>query len=192
VISLAHVLETLGAELAPSLERLNVAASIVDASGRIRWQNAASVALVGERNGSHFTSVLAPENVRDGHTAFTRQIIGTEESIDKDLVLVDKSGRRTAVVAIGVPLQNGDRVVGVFGIARPVSVTQPPVARPHLTPRQHETLRLLASGCSTEAIAAELGIAVNTTRGHIRRLLSALDAHSRLEAVVRGRELGLI
>jgi two-component system nitrate/nitrite response regulator NarL len=61
-----------------------------------------------------------------------------------------------------------------------------------LTPRQAEVLRLLGEGLSTEAIAARLGIAVETSRNHIRAVLRGLNVHSRLEAVVAGRERGLL
>jgi DNA-binding CsgD family transcriptional regulator len=45
-------------------------------------------------------------------------------------------------------------------------------------------LELLSQGLSTAEIAARLGIAPETTRNHIRMLLSELGVHSRLEAVV--------
>ncbi len=61
-----------------------------------------------------------------------------------------------------------------------------------LTPRQNETLHLLAAGLTTEQIAERLGVSRETARNYIRRLLRALGVHSRLEAVVRGREDGLI
>jgi len=61
-----------------------------------------------------------------------------------------------------------------------------------LTPRQTEVLRLLGEGLSTEAIACRLGIAVETARNHIRAVLRGLNVHSRLEAVVAGRERGLL
>jgi len=63
---------------------------------------------------------------------------------------------------------------------------------PELTPRQAEVLRLLGEGLSTEAIASRLGIAVETARNHIRAVLRGLGVHSRLEAVVAGRERGLL
>jgi DNA-binding NarL/FixJ family response regulator len=61
-----------------------------------------------------------------------------------------------------------------------------------LTPRQAEVLRLLGEGLTTEAIAVRLGIAVETLRNHIRAVLRGLNVHSRLEAVVVGRERGLL
>ena len=37
-----------------------------------------------------------------------------------------------------------------------------------------------------------LGISVNTARGYVQQVLEKLGAHSRLEAVVRANELGLL
>ena len=44
-------------------------------------------------------------------------------------------------------------------------------------------LRLLQSGRSTQQIAQELHLSTETVRNHVRRLLSALGVHTRLEAV---------
>jgi two-component system, NarL family, response regulator DevR len=61
-----------------------------------------------------------------------------------------------------------------------------------LTPREKEVLRLMAEGSPSRAIAAELGISYTTVRTHIRSLGSKLAVHSKLEAIVKARELGLI
>jgi len=61
-----------------------------------------------------------------------------------------------------------------------------------LTPREKEVLRLMAEGHPSRSIAAELGISYTTVRTHIRGLGSKLAVHSKLEAVVKARELGLI
>jgi DNA-binding NarL/FixJ family response regulator len=53
----------------------------------------------------------------------------------------------------------------------------------HLTPRQAEVLELLERGRSTSQIAEELQLSTETVRNHIRHLLRAVGAHSRLEAV---------
>ena len=186
------MLEALGADLEGALERLNLPAYLVDDSGRIRWQNGAAVGLIGEKRGSHFASVLAPEYAHEAQRAFSRKLLGSEGSVDREWVVLGPNGSRTRIVTSGVPLAGNGRIVGVFGVARIVAADERLPPRPHLTPRQFETLRLLAEGLSTAQIATRLGIAPETTRGHIRRLLSALDAHSRLEAVARGRELGFI
>jgi len=61
-----------------------------------------------------------------------------------------------------------------------------------LTPREKEVLRLMAEGHPSRSIAAELGISYTTVRTHIRGLGSKLAVHSKLEAIVKARELGLI
>ena len=61
-----------------------------------------------------------------------------------------------------------------------------------LTPREREVLRLMAEGLPSRQIAAEMGISYTTVRTHIRSLGSKLAVHSKLEAIVKARELGLI
>ena len=61
-----------------------------------------------------------------------------------------------------------------------------------LTPREKEVLRLMAEGTSSRDIGARLGISYATVRTHIRSLGSKLGVHSKLEAIVKARELALI
>lgn len=61
-----------------------------------------------------------------------------------------------------------------------------------LTPRERDVLRLLAEGCDSKGIAGRLGLSVHTARDHVQSVLEKLDAHSRIEAVVRAGELGLV
>jgi DNA-binding NarL/FixJ family response regulator len=61
-----------------------------------------------------------------------------------------------------------------------------------LTTREKEVLRLVADGLSSRSVAAKLGISYTTVRTHIRSLGSKLGVHSKLEAIVKARELGLV
>jgi two-component system response regulator DevR len=61
-----------------------------------------------------------------------------------------------------------------------------------LTPREKEVLRLMAEGTSSRDIAQKLGISYTTVRTHIRSLGSKLGVHSKLEAIVKARELALV
>jgi DNA-binding NarL/FixJ family response regulator len=63
---------------------------------------------------------------------------------------------------------------------------------PVLTQRQAEVLTLLAEGHANKEIRHRLGIAERTVRAHLTELFQILGAHSRMQAVIRGRELGLI
>jgi DNA-binding NarL/FixJ family response regulator len=61
-----------------------------------------------------------------------------------------------------------------------------------LTPRQLDILQRIAAGRSTDAIARECWLTRTTVRNHVAAILRRLDAHSRVEAVARARELGII
>jgi DNA-binding NarL/FixJ family response regulator len=61
-----------------------------------------------------------------------------------------------------------------------------------LTPREKEVLAFMGAGLSSRAVAAKMGISYTTVRTHIRSLGSKLGVHSKLEAIVKARELGLI
>lgn len=61
-----------------------------------------------------------------------------------------------------------------------------------LTPREREVLRLMADALELPAIAERLGISVHTTRGYIQNILEKLQAHSKLQAVIKASELGLL
>ena len=61
-----------------------------------------------------------------------------------------------------------------------------------LTGREYEVLQLLSTGASTETICARLGIAITTTRAHVRSILAKLGVHDRLAAVTFGVRAGLL
>jgi len=60
-----------------------------------------------------------------------------------------------------------------------------------LTQREAEVLDLLADMYSTDEIAGELFLSVNTVKTHIKGVFRKLDVNRRNAAVRRGRELGL-
>ncbi|MDX6503896.1 MAG: hypothetical protein QOE29_1021, partial [Gaiellaceae bacterium] len=112
---------------------------------------------------------------------------------DYSAVFLSPSGERIPLEIHAVAIEDGERAVGVFGIAA-VDETgpAPPPLRRDLTPRQYEVLRALGRGCSTQQIADALTLSRETVRNHIRGLFRALQVHSRLEAVAQGRDRGLI
>lgn len=61
-----------------------------------------------------------------------------------------------------------------------------------LTAREQETLLLLAAGASTEEVSERLGVARNTVRNHVQRILAKLGARSKLEAVAIARREGML
>jgi PAS domain S-box-containing protein len=165
------------------LEHVNVPSYVIEANGVIRWINQAARAMVGDVRGRQFTSVVAPEETRRARELFARKVVGAVEVTDAAVVLVSADGTRVMAEVSSVPLRDGEHVVGVFG--QVTNIVEEPHEHPDLplTPRQAEVLRLLERGRSTREIAKELHLSTETVRNHIRDVLRAVGAHSRLEAV---------
>lgn len=182
-----EMLKAMGADLEGTLEHVNVPSYVIDRAGVIRWMNRAARERAGDQVGRQFTSVVAPEDTRRARELFARKILGNTEVTDAPVAVVGADGERVAVEISSVPLRQGEHVVGVFGQVS--NVLEEPHAHPelHLTPRQEEVLKLLERGRSTVQIAEELHVSRETVRNHVRHLLHALGASSRLEAVAVAR-----
>ena len=61
-----------------------------------------------------------------------------------------------------------------------------------LSPRELEVLGLIAQGLSNQEIGKRLFLALDTVKGHNRRIFEKLQVQRRTEAVARARKLGLI
>ncbi|MFD3165203.1 LuxR C-terminal-related transcriptional regulator [Herpetosiphon sp. NSE202] len=61
-----------------------------------------------------------------------------------------------------------------------------------LSQREREVLQLIAQGYSNQAICQQLHLALDTVKGHNRRIFEKLQVQRRTEAVARARELGLL
>jgi DNA-binding CsgD family transcriptional regulator len=183
----------LGGDIDAALAEIRVPAFILAADGVIRWQNARATELIGDGRGRHFSSFVAPETVHQAKTEFAKQVIGGARTSEQQVVLRSSDGTRSSVEVHAVSLDDGRRVVGVFGVMDVDTVyPSPPPLRETLTPRQHQVLVELARGASTEQIAASLGVARETARNHVRGLLRSLRVHSRIEAVAEARRRGLL
>ena len=176
---------------------MDLPAYVIDRKGTLRWANKEVSHLIGDRVGQSFFSFVSADTRRCVKAQFLRKV-GRGEATVYTLTIVSAAGRPTQIRVHSAPLRQIDReIVGVLGLALPQSVGRGGrparhLAEVQLTPRQTEVLRLLGEGRSTDAIANHLGVAVETARNHIRAVLRGLGVHSRLEAVVEGRERGLL
>jgi LuxR family maltose regulon positive regulatory protein len=102
--------------------------------------------------------------------------------------LVSESGARSILPGYTAKL------LAAFGRQPPVSRSDripQPLVEP-LSPRELEVLRLMAQGLSNQEIGERLFLALDTVKGHNRRIFDKLQVQRRTEAVARARELGLV
>jgi two-component system, NarL family, response regulator LiaR len=92
-------------------------------------------------------------------------------SKDKEVVVIQE---------VRVP-ENGSFVLAVDKLAE-LGITQ----------REHEILGLIAEGLSNREIGERLFVSENTVKTHSSRLFGKLGVNRRVQAVLKGRELGLI
>jgi DNA-binding CsgD family transcriptional regulator len=171
-----------------------VPAYIVDLDRRVRWQNEAAIELFGDLRGRLDGSVgLDAEDLSKGREAFAQKLNGARHT-DLVVTLTRVNGTRMRVAISSVPLKDSDgEMIGSFGLMQVLERAGTwSERRPSLSPRERETLGLLAAGYSTAQMAQEMGIAKETVRNHVKRVLRAIGASSRVEAVAKARQIGLI
>ncbi|MFF4537289.1 response regulator [Streptomyces aureus] len=110
-------------------------------------------------------------------------------ALDDILAAIRVVAAGDALIAPGVTR----RLIADFVERRP---TEAPAhcARPveGITEREREVLTLVGRGRSNAEIAEELFITVGTTKSHVSRLLTKLDARDRVQLVITAYETGLV
>jgi LuxR family maltose regulon positive regulatory protein len=102
-----------------------------------------------------------------------------------------------AAAARGMSPQHTGKLLAALGREGPAGTTaaRPSPAQPLVEPlsaRELEVLQLIAQGLSNREIGERLFIALNTVKGHNRRIFAKLQVQRRTEAVARARALGLL
>ncbi|SDC22420.1 regulatory protein, luxR family [Geodermatophilus telluris] len=113
------------------------------------------------------------EEVRAVHADLRLAAQATEDAALRDRLLA----ACTRLAALG-----GSREESGPGPAVPV----------HLSGREVDVLTQVALGCSNREAAARLSLRPETVKSYLGSAMTKLDAHTRLEAVVRARRLGLL
>jgi LuxR family maltose regulon positive regulatory protein len=90
-----------------------------------------------------------------------------------------------------------DKLLAAFEAEKQKSEDKPDLtpAQPLIDPlsqRELEILQLLAKGLSNREIGERLFLALDTVKGHNRKIFDKLQVQSRTEAVARARELGML
>jgi PAS domain S-box-containing protein len=178
-------------ELTGTLRNVKVPSFVAGSDGTITWLNDAAERTFGDLRGRPFTTVVAPEHAGIVRRQLQRKLRG-EPVTDYEVDVFTADGRRRRAEISSVPIENGDDCHAVFGVVLPGEPRDRPPRAPRLTPRQEQVLQLLGEGASTEQIAAMLDVRRETVRNHVRHVLRALGAHSRLEAVAFAHRQGLL
>ena len=58
--------------------------------------------------------------------------------------------------------------------------------------REEEVLQLIADGCSTPEVAAQLYISQKTVKNHLASIYQKLDARDRTQAVLQAVRMGIV
>jgi PAS domain S-box-containing protein len=179
------------ADLLQALAAVQFPVGLIDRERRVRWQNPASIALVGDVRGKLDSSVVAPEDLEAARVQFARKLMGALHTEHK-VTVVRADGTRACLETSSVPIRADGDVVGVLAMARVVERLVPNDSAVVLTPRERQTLLLLAAGSSTRQMSDVMGIKPNTVRNHVKSLCGRLGARSRLEAVAKARLDGIL
>jgi DNA-binding CsgD family transcriptional regulator len=106
----------------------------------------------------------------------------------EDRALADRVAALLANVA-GIRIV-GDEAAAELVLSIPGAESEA-LAQP-LTGREREVVSLLAEGLSNKEIAIRLGIAPDTAKFHVARVIDKLDATGRTDAVAHAVRLGVI
>ena len=153
------------------IERLRPTVAIID----LRLPGLSGLeAVLRVRQRAPETRLLVYTGVGDNDLVYQSLSAGALGVIQKDASLLELL-RAIDIVAAGKPYIDGRLASFMLEGSRSAS--------PQLTARELDVLRLLAEGNSNEAIAAELHIAPDTVRAHLRKAMRKLGSRTRTEAV---------
>jgi PAS domain S-box-containing protein len=181
------------------LDGLGVVVFVANPEGRLTAVRGAVTSRFGYRPeellGKSMGVLASPESAEFFEEKLRRQLSRTAAPSVYQITMLTKTRSRVRVHVRTALLREEGKTTGIAAILHPILESES--ARPHrswltLTPRQHEILIMLAEGLSTDEIASGLTIQRDTVRNHIRSLLRALGSHSRLEAVAKARQAGLL
>lgn len=97
------------------------------------------------------------------------------------------------IVLGGAPLtpRIADKIIREF--TKKEETQNPPIQNTlGLTKRQLQILNFVALGMTVADIADELDISGHTVSRHIEKIYKKMEVHSKSEAIIRGRRMGII
>lgn len=116
------------------------------------------------------------------------------EIIDRNLfgaIFTVREGTRIVITDNGAPVAALVSMQDFAALPHPDT----PISNGHefkFTPRQYDVVALIAEGRSNAAISDALFISGNTTKYHLNKIYQILGAHSRVEAAIKLRDVGIL
>jgi LuxR family maltose regulon positive regulatory protein len=180
-------------------ENLRLLARLLAATNRAGWVHQKISILILQALAHHAlddgsSSLAALENALKlaEPGGYIRSFIGEGSTVIDLLQMINSVKDGDVYIRMLIAAQTMEEMSPTHETDSPSSLSQQKVLLEQLSDRELQVLRLLNSSLSAAEIADELYIAVSTTRTHIKSIYQKLDVHSRLEAVERARDLGLI
>jgi DNA-binding CsgD family transcriptional regulator len=164
------------ADRAQVLDQFGVPSARFDASGRVVSVSASARELLGSS---------LEELLHEASALVARLLEGARMSVgapQPTLVLPSHDGL-TTLRAQMTSADEGDLIFVLFLAARRSPVEEP-ASSWGLSTRQIDVATLIATGVSTKAIAARLGISIHTARRHTERVFAKLGVQSRAQVVL--------
>jgi len=203
-----------GHELDPArfsaYEALPARVGVIDASGTLVWANRAWLAFRRTQGRDTLAALAVGTNLitfgrQAGSTVPQLIAAGIRAVLDREsagfrleFALAELNGCHIEMSvapmaddAVGAILTLSDVARSGLAGAGPRSESVG-VAIEALTPREVEVLQLMARGLDNAAIGERLGIGYTTVRAHVSSIMAKLDARSRLAAVVRALQRGIV
>lgn len=150
--------------------------------------------LVGEKEPA--LQVLSEALILAEPGGFIRQFV--EQGDPMRLLILDYRARMENQSGIRIHPLRGyvDKLLAAFTTSQAVLVSptknlQSELIEP-LSQRELEVLQLICQGLSNQEICQRLFLALDTVKGHNRRIFEKLQVHRRTEAIAKARELNLI
>ncbi len=139
------MIDALSADVLQTLHEVQFPVGLIDLARRVQWQNPASIALIGDVRGKLDASVVAPEDLEEARVQFARKLMGARHT-EHEVTVICADGTRARLETSSVPIMAGGSVVGVLAMGRVDKRDSPSESAPRLTPRERQTLMLLAAG----------------------------------------------
>jgi two-component system nitrate/nitrite response regulator NarL len=128
------------------------------------------------------SAFLDPKTVYDAVAAGANAYLSKEAETDEIVTAILAAARGETI--LGPEVQTG--------LAEQIRIREESEARPRLSEREHEVLRLIAQGLSAPEIGERIHLSTATVKTHLQHLYEKLGVSERAAAVAEGMRRGLV